>query len=529
MQDFPMFRVGDDMTALTQISVQLRRYWRDYLAAFVIALVLYVISAAPGVLWQDSGMAQIRVLRGDITGEYGLALSHPLYYLIAMGFQYLPFADSAYKTNLVAAIFGAITIANLYLFLLLSTRHRFGSALGALALLVAHTFWQHCAIAEVYTISTTLLTVELLCLQQYIATGHSRWLAGMFFANGLSISNHMVASLSLACYGAWCIRLIFLRRLHFKTMIWCMLVWLAGASIYIALIAQAILDGTPPLDALLSACIGDYGNNVLNTRITPQLLMNSLLYIGMNFPSPLLLVVIPGFIAVWRQNPDWRFILFSLLAIHTLWAARYNVPDQYTFFIPTIVILAIFIGFGCARLLNKPSKGRAATLLLCAMLPPIVYFFLPELARKAGISKGLDRDMPFRDGYAYFLQPWKTGYDGPWKFAEDVQTRLPKDSVLFCDSTAVRPLHYAALLGRWRMDLRVYPPLDSNPTIDLAFEEPALTQALRDGRVFVLTPRKGYCPKWLLDGYEMKKIGYLHQVIGRRHECPGKPSGDDSS
>jgi hypothetical protein len=501
-----------------------RRFWAEYSAVFFAALVVYVATAAPGVLWQDSGMAQIRVLRWDLHGDLGLALSHPLYYLVAEAFQFLPLSESAYKTNLVAVFFGAVTIANVYLLLLLGTKRRFGAALGALTLLVAHTFWQHCAIAEVYTVSTTLLTVELLCFQQFVATGRTRWLAWLFLANGLDISNHMVAALSLACYALWCGRLLMQRRLRVTTLVWCGVVWLAGASIYLALIFRDILGGMPPLDALVSACMGGYGKYVLNVRFTPRLLVNSALYIGMNYPTPLILAFIPGCLAVWKLDPARRFVLLGLLAIHTIWAARYNVPDQYTFFIPTIVLLAIFIGFGCARLTEKPAAGRRAALLAAALLPPIVYFFLPAVAQKAGLDMGLKREIPFRDGYRYFLLPWKTGYDGPQRFAEDVQTRLPKDAVLFADGTAVRPLHYFALTGRWRADIRVYPPLDDTPANLDAFAEERLTDALAAGRVFVITPQPGYCPQWLLDGYEMKKIGYLYQIVGRR-STEAKPEG----
>ena len=185
---------------------------RDYLLVLGISLVFYFICAAPGVLWQDSGMAQIRVLQHDVVGRLGLALSHPLYYLTAIGFQILPFSESAFKTNLVSVVFGALTVANVYLLLLMMKRARLGAAIGALSLLVAHTFWQHCALAEVYTLSTALMTAELLCLHRYCETGRVRWLTLLFFANGLGVSNHMLAVLSLACYACFVLLALWRRK-----------------------------------------------------------------------------------------------------------------------------------------------------------------------------------------------------------------------------------------------------------------------------------------------------------------------------
>jgi len=90
-----------------------------WVAAALVAGVVYYGTMAPGVLWQDSGMAQIRVLQGDYHGKLGLALSHPLFYMVAAVFQKLPFADSAYKVNLLAVVCGMFTVANVFLLLLL--------------------------------------------------------------------------------------------------------------------------------------------------------------------------------------------------------------------------------------------------------------------------------------------------------------------------------------------------------------------------------------------------------------------------
>ena len=51
--------------------------------------VLYVATAQRGVSWQDSGMFQFRVWRGDYYGDLGLALAHPLYIAGARAFTAL--------------------------------------------------------------------------------------------------------------------------------------------------------------------------------------------------------------------------------------------------------------------------------------------------------------------------------------------------------------------------------------------------------------------------------------------------------
>src|SRR5687768_15446425 len=118
---------------------------KAWILVLFLAGIVYVISLAPGPVWQDNGLIQCRVLRRDLFGQLGLALSHPLYYVIAIAFQALPFGESAYRTNLVSAVFGAITVANIFLLLALMTGRRLPAVAGALSVGVAHTFWQHAA------------------------------------------------------------------------------------------------------------------------------------------------------------------------------------------------------------------------------------------------------------------------------------------------------------------------------------------------------------------------------------------------
>jgi len=74
---------------------------QSYVAVFLVATALYVLTCAPGVVWQDSGVIQYRVWHNDIQGKLGLALSHPLYYIIAIAAKYIPLDEFSYGYGLV--------------------------------------------------------------------------------------------------------------------------------------------------------------------------------------------------------------------------------------------------------------------------------------------------------------------------------------------------------------------------------------------------------------------------------------------
>jgi len=497
---------------------------KEYLVALLAALVFYLVSMAPGPLWQDSGLAQVRVLQGDLHGNFGLALSHPLYYALAIGFQRLPFSESAFKTNLVSAVFGALTVANAFLLLRVVTRRRTPAVVGALSLAVAHTFWQHCALAEVYTVSTALLVTELLCLRQYARHGNPRWLMLLFLVNGLGISNHMLAALSLFCYGIMALWLLLTRRAAAGTLILSALAWIVGAGLYLSLIAAELASGAGLGETVRSALFGAYyADNVLNVAPGWRLLGNSLLYLGLNFPTPVVLLALTGLLALPTMRPRlFARVLGGLLVAHLLWAVRYDVVDQYTFFIPSVVLIALLIGVGAERFLQRRRARWRSLLIVGALLPAIAYAPLPFVARAAGLRIGVSREVPYRDSYAYFLHPWKSGYGGAEQFAEELCEALPPGAVLVADGTTVRPIHYLQLTHRWRKDIRVWPSLDPAQPLWPATEA-ELRPQLDAGLVYVVAPQRRYCPQWLLDGYDFTTEGIVHRVRPR-DDAPSRPA-----
>jgi hypothetical protein len=71
----------------------------DYFIVFLIVFAGYVLTCAPGALWQDSGMFHYRISQQDLEGKMGLALAHPLYILIGIAAKYVPIGE--FETALI--------------------------------------------------------------------------------------------------------------------------------------------------------------------------------------------------------------------------------------------------------------------------------------------------------------------------------------------------------------------------------------------------------------------------------------------
>ena len=185
-----------------------------YGACLVAAGGLYALSCAPGALWQDSGLIQHRLWHGDIRGCLGLALSHPLFYIVARAGTWLPVGEFSHRVNLVSAWAGAITVANVGLLIHLWAGRVFPAVIAAVALALAHTFWWHASVAETYTLWAALFSGELLALLQYDKTRRIRYLYLLGLLNGMALAVHMLACPACLCYVTLVIGLWVKRRIR---------------------------------------------------------------------------------------------------------------------------------------------------------------------------------------------------------------------------------------------------------------------------------------------------------------------------
>src|ERR1043166_3692315 len=311
---------------------------------FIASLALYAITCAPGVVWQDSAVFQMRVAQFDLHSNLGLALAHPLYIVFCKLFTFLPFGSQAHRVNLFSGFCAAACLAILTDVLLNITRNRLASLIAVALLAVSHTFWKHAVLAEVMTLYGLGLAAELWLVERFIARKQTAFLVMAFFANGLGASNHLLAILHLPAYGALVSCLMVRSQLRWGTALQCAAAYLAGLSPYLALCIQEVVRGRGVPEVIHSALFGEgFGSSVLNTSIAfVRQLMRTAEYFALNFPTPLVLAALAGIPFILRGNKDQAVPSFAagIFAVAFVFAFRYPVPDQYVFFFPCYILTA---------------------------------------------------------------------------------------------------------------------------------------------------------------------------------------------
>jgi hypothetical protein len=492
---------------------------KAYLSVLGGALVLYGLTCAPAVLWQDSGLFVYRIWHNDLQGNLGIALAHPLYILLGIVVKSVPLGDLAHRVNLISAVCGAVSIANLYLLVRLWLGRSLPAIVAAVTLALSWTFWQNAVIAEVYTLYTMFLFAELIMLLQYMRTGRTWYLYVLGLLNGLAVANHLWGTVPLACYAVFLVVLLFRRKIKFKHCIVFVVLWLIGAAPYEYLVAKNIvLSGDVPA-TIASALFGNmWQGAVLNTSISSKVVVENILFILLNFPTP---NIVFFFVALWvlRKAPSPRSfasILTAMLVLNFLFAFRYTVPDRHVFFLPFYCLAAVLIGLGADALLERYTRsGLAFAVLVLALLPIPIYAVAPEVARKAYKPLGQRRQRPYRDEYTYFLQPWKTGYRGAERFASEALDMVEENAVIYAYTTDVHALLYVQeVLGK-RPDVRivsVYDKGENAPT----FNEDTVADLVNNPALYVASKASSYCPDFLLENYDFVKRGVLWKVVTKK-------------
>jgi len=489
---------------------------RHYAVVLCGALVLYVVSCAPGALWQDSGLIQYRIWHNDVEGFLGLALSHPLFYILAIGAKYIPLGEFAHRVNLVSAIAAAAAVANMFLFVRLWLGRNLPAVVAAATLALAHTFWRHASVIETYTFWTALFLGELIMLLQYTRTSRPRCLYWLGLLSGLSIAVHMLASIPLLCYVVFVVFLLAKKEICVGDLAIVVLLCIVGALPFEYLIIKNMIQTGDVAGTLASAAFGDrWQGAVLNTSLSMKIVKENLLYILLNFPTPNVLLFLAGLSALFKVSlhKGLRNVLLGLTALFFLFAFRYTVPDRYAFFLPFYCMVSILIGLGVYHLREQVSRRVLAfSVLSFSLLPVGVYAAAPALAEKMHLNVGTRDDIPYRDNNKYFLRPWKRGYRGADRFAAEALSMVAKDAVIYADITTVGPLLLAQQVKGKRPDVKIISGTLNSEDAP-RFDKHAMGLLLTDRSIYVVSPKPGYCPAFILEDYDFIRAGILWRVI----------------
>lgn len=508
-----------------------RCVYLGWATCFVLAGLLFGLTANRGAQWQDSGNNILRVVTREPVNPLGLALSHPLHHWLGRFAVWLDWFEPCLAITLISSLAAAVAVANTFGCVYSLTRMRSGAAFAAMSLALAHTFWQMATLAEMYTLAAALLSGECWCLIVFARTRRPIYLWRALLLNGVGVSNHLLAVLTTPVLAV--VVLIAARRkdMRFPGVLLAGAMWLIGSAPYTGMVLEEFVRSGDLTGTLRSALFGHgYSDKVLSTSLSLRHLGVSIGFILLNFPNLFLPAAMFGMASArntFRPPPQGvghpcelaagrglgvpalvRRALLAGLLIHAIFVLRYPIVDQHTFFLPMYVLLSIFGGIGFARFLDRASGLRRAVALTAAWgllgLTPCLYAVLPDVARHWKVLASVERHKPYRDDYVYLFTPWSIVERSADRMSREAVALAGADGIVIVeDRMAEFAVRYQAL----RADYDELQILNKLPA-EVARE------ALDAHRPVVLVPANTETPRTNPHMGTWRRIGDLSLLVG---------------
>ena len=429
--------------------------------------VVYIATAAPTVLWGDDAELQRIAITGEarVVGQSSIA-SHLLWQLVASTFVrwawWLP-VDQAGRVTLVSSVAAALAVIPLAAAIWdlagrsgLELRARVvGTVVGAIAFGLGHTFWLLSARPDAYTVQTALLAVAL---WGTVRSGSvAQVLRGMAVSATVivaALANHVMILASvpgLALLGVASAR---------PTTRQFALVGVGGIATLVGVLAAAHGFGFPSWALVLA--VASYRPYLPPVRDIALVFG----YLAYQFPVTLMLVAY-----AWVPLRRLGLVVVAglgamYLAVVGLMLFRYHpemyVRDQYIFYLPSYLPVAVVIGLGAGWIVENPPawvqvRGRWLTAALVAMAcaPIVVYPLAAAVAGPIATRLAPSRVLPGRDPVWYYLWPPKTGYTGARDFVTAAFDALPQGAVVVADWLPYQPMRYVQAVEGGRTDVRL--------------------------------------------------------------------------
>ncbi len=460
------------------------------LLIFILTISFYIYTLLPSLAWGDGTKLQSEAVSGEsfVLAEMPLeefspdpypfakvgvaAWDHPLYIVTGhLLVEALPFVDSLWLVNLVSAIFGAASVALVFLITYLYTQSLWASSYASLSLAVSHTFWWHSSTPEVYTLFVFLLLVGYYFFEQFERTGKQSFLLYGAFFLGLAASTHVLAFLAIPALGLY---YLLSRKYHYfqisqlKKLLTPALGFLAGFSLYIIQFIR--LTRNIPLNEIMGPVVGSTFLSQLGT-LSPILLGESVLsylfFLTVQFGPVGIVLGLLGVREVYNDEDLSLRKIISFFIIFFLFGIFYRVTDQFTFFIASYIFWVILMGIGSKYALRLlPSNRRyllPSILALLLIATPFFYNALPRLAEANGINDAAIKipeiGIGVRDGLAYYINPNKRGDTTAYDFGSQVLEKLEPNSVIiaewYTDTDEYFIFRYFTEIQKYRTDVTV--------------------------------------------------------------------------
>ncbi len=374
-----------------EISLSIRAHGRTLVGILLLAgvLTVYILTLNPGVLGGDIGELQF------VSHILGLAhpTGTPFYILLGKLWSLLPLGPSvAWRMNLLSALAASLAVFLVYQIAYWNTRRVIPALSAALFFAFGPVFWEQATMADKYAFNALLVALVLHLTLRWGTTRSPATLNLLALVYGLSLTHHRTMVLfAPALLGyIWWIEGSTLWR-DWRRLLRLAALFTAPLLFYLYL-PWAESRNLPP-GTWHPRTLEDWYHYLMDTGqigylyVDPADLGERLLFytrtLQRDFTWIGVLLGLGGLAWQFCRRPADAIFLLVVFSLQAFLAANHHLPRQWTFFIPSFMIYALWIGealgavwIGFERLRIKWGKlgtvltvGLALTMILLPLVP----------------------------------------------------------------------------------------------------------------------------------------------------------------
>lgn len=426
-----------------------------HLAGFILFLVtflLYFNTLAPGVYGLDSAEFATGVATMGVVHPPG----YPIYMLLGQLFGAIPIGDLAYRLNIMSAIFASLTILFTYKIIFNLFRDTSIAFASAATFAASYYFWSMAVIAEVYTLHTFFLALNIWWLLKWRDSSKNNYLYMFAFTYGLSLTNH--TSGVLFAFGfLWLILSSPHRGWRNVSTVVAM-----GALFLVGLVPYVYLPLSVGWNPALNYPEMYYGVNLLTLdgvwwmisgqayqmfafgyglEEVPREVARFVGFIWRNYLGVGVVVGVFGFTLFWKRDRNLLIGLMLIFCGNAMFFINYHVIDKETMFLPAYLVWAILISWGLLgvneRLRQFITRGYLPQRVL--VFVPIIFILIPMIALRIN-----------------WVWVDKSDEYGPQHFAEGIINTVDEGSLIIAPWYSAVVLEYHQIVLGERSDITIY-------------------------------------------------------------------------
>ena len=326
--------------------------------SFLIPFIIYLLTLEQKLIGGDTAWYALEIPMMYVFVPTG----YPTFSMLGKLITYLPVCDLAYRLNLFSAIFGAITILLLFLTINKLIKNESISFLSSLCFAFIFPFWHVANRLEFDTLNSFFIILVIFSAILYNENKTRKYLYFFFFSLGLSLTNHPIAFFVVPAIFLYVIIVNPKIFKSIKAIFISILFFILPLMSYLYIPIRS-LQGYGEVTSPLKLFYYVTGRNVTGVLhggsfgdkkfIDVLAIIKDYLNIIYNsYGIVLIIIAVIGFIILIKRNRKFGIFSFLFIVFNIIVPPLYLGKANPNYMLDTMLILAIYIGFGFLSILD---------------------------------------------------------------------------------------------------------------------------------------------------------------------------------